>query len=272
MQTLENNAGDAADVPGVTVNDSASRELSPSTAPALTGGFMSIIEKAAALENIDVDKLERMMAMQLQWEDRQAEVAFNEAMTRVAARIGNIKIVRTRGVSYDKGEIKKDAFKYAAIEDIDRLIAPILAEEGVTVSFDTEPSATQGWHNIIIRVSHGRHTKSAKVPLPLDTSGGKNNTQGMGSTYSYGKRYALCAFFNIVTVGDDDDGAGGAITDEQAAEIKTALRDTESDVVKFLAYMKVASVEEIRTRDYKKATALLESKKKQKEKANAHNP
>jgi hypothetical protein len=52
------------------------QSITPAPAPenlsVVQGGFMSIIEKAAALENIDVDKLERMMAMQMQWEDRQA--------------------------------------------------------------------------------------------------------------------------------------------------------------------------------------------------------
>ena len=41
--------------------------------------------------------------------------------------------------------------------------------------------------------------------LPLDTSGSKNGVQAVGSTVSYGKRYAICALLNIST-GDDTDG------------------------------------------------------------------
>jgi len=44
------------------------------------------------------------------------------------------------------------------------------------------------------------------MPAPLDTSGGKSNVQGVGSTNSFLRRYVACNIFNIVVVGDDDDG------------------------------------------------------------------
>ncbi len=42
---------------------------------------------------------------------------------------------------------------------------------------------------------------------PLDQSGSKNAIQGAGSSVAYGKRYTLCAILNIVTNGDDRNGA-----------------------------------------------------------------
>lgn len=242
--------------------------LATPVAPDESGGYMAIIEKLAANPTTQsVDVIERMMKMQTEWEARQAKKAFDAAMTRVAARLINIRIIKRRGVAY-KGE---EAFKYAALEDIDKLVAPVLVEEGFSVSYDTAPSAQQGWHDIIVRVSNSGHTESSRIPLPLDSSGGKNNTQGMGSTYTYGKRYALCAFFNIVTVGEDDDGAGGVIDEAQAANIKQLIKDSGADTRKFLDKIcgGAASVEEIPFKLYRKATVALEEKKKGK--ANGHN-
>jgi len=270
METVNNVAADGQ---SAIVHDSASRELAPSAAPT-SGGFMSIIERAALLDDIDADKLEKMMKMQMEWEDRQARKLFDEARARISAKLAHVKIVKGRSVAYDidkhnKAAGQKEAFKYAALEDIDKLVRPIMDEEGMTASYDVEPCALQGWHTIVCWLSCAGHREAYRMPMPLDTSGGKGNAQAMGSTQSYGWRRALCGALNIVTVGEDDDGAGGAITDEQAAEIKQALKETESDVVKFLKYMKVESVEEIRTRDLKKALTMLESKKKQREAANA---
>ena len=236
--------------------------------PATTGGFRSIIEKAAALDNVDVDKLERMMAMQLQWEERQARKLFDEAKARASQKLKNIKIEKTRSVSYDidkndKSKGQKEAFKFAALEDIDKLIAPVLAEEKIDVSYKIEPCALAGWHTIVCWLEHGGHREPYPMPMPLDTSGGKGNAQAMGSTQTYGQRRALCGAFNIITIGMDDDGMGGNIDDAQAKNIKDMMQGLELDagkVLRFLKYMKAESVEKILFKDYRKATSFLEEK------------
>lgn len=244
-------------------NETVEVPLVPASAP---GGFMAIIDKIAALDNIDVDKLERMMQMQMQWEAQQNKKNFDACMTRISHRLAHVRIFKNKSVGYDidkndKSKGTKEAFKYTPVEDIDKVVRPILNEEGMAVSYDTEPSSIQGWHTVIIKLSHGGHSELSRIPLPLDVSGGKNNTQGMGSTYSYGKRYTLCAAFNIITVGEDDDAQGGPISDEQSAEIKQGLKDTSVDVIKFLKILKAESVEEIRTKDYRRAITAIDAKR-----------
>ena len=88
----------------------------------------------------------------------------------------------------------------------------------------------------------------------------------MGSTNSFLRRYIACNIFNIVVVGDDDDGTGGTI---DAAQTKTILDLIKKSKVgpKFLKYMKAQSIEEagsleaavatIAARDYRKAITTL---------------
>jgi len=231
------------------------------------GGFSSIIEKVAMMENIDVDKLERMMAMQMQWEERNARKLFDEAKARASAKLKHIKIVKNRSVAYDIDKTNKDkgqkvAFRYAALEDIDKLISPVLGEENIDVSYKIEPNALPGWHTVVCWLSHAGHREPYPMPMPLDTSGGKGNAQAMGSTQMYGMRRALCGAFNLIPVGLDDDGMGGAIDDSQAANIKQMIKDSGADTAGFLKYMGVPNVEEIMFKDYRKATSVLEEKKK----------
>jgi hypothetical protein len=228
-------------------------------------GFLQIIEKASQLENIDVDKLAKMMEMQLKWEDRQNENLFYAAKSRIREKLSKFKIYKKRSVAYDvdkndKSKGQKEAFKYAALEDIDTIIKPILEEEKMDVSFDIEPNSNAGWHNIVCILAFAGHKERYKMPMPLDTSGGKGNAQAMGSTQSYGWRRALCGAFNIVVIGEDDDGSCGVITDKQTEEIKNGFKESGLDVAKVLNSMKVDCVENIKVKDFGRVQNLIKAK------------
>ena len=96
------------------------------------------------------------------------------------------------------------------------------------------------------------HSITDEIPLSIDSSGAKNNVQGVGSTISYGKRYLVGMLLNLVFEGEDDDGhrAGAKqITVEHAAELKALLQETGADVKQFLAWVGTASVDEMDERD-----------------------
>jgi hypothetical protein len=73
--------------------------------------------------------------------------------------------------------------------------------------------------------------------------------------------------FNIVVIGDDDDGTGGTIDEAQTKAILDLIKKVKVGT-KFLKYMKAQSVEEvgsleaavatIAARDYRKAISTLE--------------
>ena len=91
--------------------------------------------------------------------------------------------------------------------------------------------------------------------------------QGVGSTNSYLRRYITCNIFNIVVVGDDDDGTGGTLDEVQTSTIIDLIKKAKVGP-KFLKYMRAQSVEEagsletavatIAARDYRKAISTLE--------------
>jgi hypothetical protein len=105
------------------------------------------------------------------------------------------------------------------------------------------------------------------MPAPLDTTGGKSEVQAVGSTNSFLRRYVACNIFNIVVVGDDDDGTGGPIDEAQTRTILDLMKRAKAGP-KFLKYMKAQSIAEagslaaatatIAARDYRKAISTLE--------------
>jgi hypothetical protein len=105
------------------------------------------------------------------------------------------------------------------------------------------------------------------MPAPPDTTGGKSGVQAVGSTNSFLRRYVVCNIFNIVVVGDDDDGNGGTIDEAQAKTILALIKKAKVGP-NFLKYMKAHSVEEagsleaavatIAVWDYRKAITTLE--------------
>jgi ERF superfamily protein len=239
---------------------------SPSTA-------LVLIEKVALDPRVDVEKLERVIAMYERLKAKEAELAYNAAKGRILKKLARIKIVKNRSVLYEieNGKPQKgtyEAFKYAPLEEIDKHLRPLLAKEDMDLSYSDEPREGGG---ILIRgrLKHllGGHYEDSFMPAPLDTSGGKSTVQGVGSTNSFLRRYVACNIFNIVVVGNDDDGGGGTIDETQTKIILELIKKAKVGP-KFLKYMKAHSVEEagsleaavatIAARDYRKAISTLE--------------
>jgi hypothetical protein len=88
-----------------------------------------------------------------------------------------------------------------------------------------------------------------------------------------------CNIFNIVIVGDDDDGVGGTIDETQTKTILDLVKKAKVRP-KVLKYMKAKSIEEagsleaavatIAARDYRKAISTLEEQIAKAEASHAH--
>jgi hypothetical protein len=234
---------------------------------------LALIQRVAVDPCADVEKLERMIAMYERLKAKEAELAYNTAKGRILKKLAGIKIVKNRSVPYEieTGKPQRgtyEVFKYAPLEEIDKHLRPLLAEEDMDLSYSDEPRECDG---ILIRgrLKHlpGGHYEDSFMPGPPDTTGVKSSVQAVGSTNSFLRRYVACNIFNIVVVGDDNDGTGGTIDEAQIKTILDLIEKTNSGP-KFLKYMKARSVEEagsleaavatIAARDYRKAISTLE--------------
>ena len=129
---------------------------------------LALIESVALDPHADVEKLERVMAMYERLKAKEAELAYNAAKGRILKKLARIKIVKNRSVFYEveKGTPKKgiyEAFKYTPLEEIDKHLRPLLAEEHMDLSYSDEPREGDG---ILIR-GRLKHLPGGHMKIPL---------------------------------------------------------------------------------------------------------
>lgn len=225
-----------------------------------SAAILSVIERAARDPQVDIDKMERLMAMHERMLARQAKAAYNDALAQLQPKL---PVVSERGgITNAAGKVQS---KYALWEDVVTTISPMLSEHGFALSFRVSRDGDR--QNVTGILSHrDGHSEETTLSLPLDMSGSKNAVQGVGSTVSYGKRYTTQALLNIVSGDQDNDGNGngngsGTISAEQKDELVRLMQETGADTEKFLKYMAVASLDEIKAANFNRAKTALEAKR-----------
>lgn len=187
-------------------------DLVTTTAQDESASLLAVISRAASDPSIDIEKMERLMAMKERMDARTAESEFNSAMMRVQAKMGRISADATN---------PQTRSNYATYGKLDKALRPIYTTEGLSLSFGTEP-APDGFVGMVCYVSHsGGHTRTYKAQVPSDGKGAKGNdvmtkTHAFGSGTSYGMRYLLKMIFNVAIGEEDDDGNGSDTLDAKA--------------------------------------------------------
>lgn len=228
-----------------------------------TAAILSLIERAARDPNVDVDKMERLFAMQQQSAERRAKVAFDTAFATMQAELPEID-KRGKIVIKEKGTEKViQSTPYALWDDTNRLIKPILTEHGFALSFRIAQTPERITTTAVLSHCEG-HREETGFSAPIDSTGSKNNVQGWGSSMAYGKRYAATALLNITTRGEDDDGkAAGAdptINDDQAIEIRDLIEATGTDEAAFCKYLGTEKLSALPAKDFDRAMMALKKK------------
>jgi len=219
-----------------------------------TQAVLSMIERVVLNPDADMDKLAKMMDMQERILNRNAKQAFTADL---AAMQAELPLVGKAGEGHNKA-------KYARLEDINEAIRPTLQKYGFAVTFRTKQ--TDKTLTVMAILSHKLgHSEDTDLILPLDTSGSKNAVQAIGSTVSYGKRYALCAILNIST-GDDTDGnlpiaaqESIYITEDDVFEIIDELTNKRIKKEEFLLAAGLSSISLIHKDRLKLAFAWIEA-------------
>jgi hypothetical protein len=175
-----------------------------STVPAVVAPeseMARMIERLASNPDVNVDKLERLIAMQERVLDRNAEAAFNVAFAEMQPKIP--EITERGAIKNKEGGVQS---RYAKNEDIQKVIRPILKAHGFTLSFRTEWPGPKLVKVVGILTHNEGHARTSEFQTAADESGSKNAIQGLGSAVSYGHRYTTIDLLNITSRGQDDDG------------------------------------------------------------------
>lgn len=253
------------------MNQVAINESEPNSPPAIhePSSLLAAILHVARDPQLDVGKLEALMRMQFELEKRQAEKEAIEAFARLSATMPRVKKTGVIELGRDRDGKARGAIPFAKWDEIDKVIRPLLAVEGFTLSFNSTARTGEGGGLIVTGelMHRGGHVRTATIPLPLDAGPGRNNLQAMGSTLSYGKRYCAEMLLNIVREGDDDDGNKGGmafLTPEMVEELQRLITETVTDEQRYLNLLGYAHLGEIPQSAFITAKNLLLQKRKTK--------
>jgi hypothetical protein len=214
------------------------------------------VEKGASIE-----MLEKLMALQERHEANEARKAYHEAMA--AFKADPPTIVKSKVVDFStKGG--RTSYRHADLAEAAAIIGKELSKHGLSAAWRTNQDG--GNIQVTCEITHILgHTEKTSLTAPPDTSGSKNAIQAIASTVTYLERYVLLALTGLAAQDADDDGMGAEdvefVTVEQVAALAQLIKDTGTDVKKFLDFFKIDDLETMPANDYKRAIAQLEAKK-----------
>jgi hypothetical protein len=234
-------------------------EFLPTTASENTRAAM--IQMAVA-KGADLDKLEKLMAVQERYEANEAKKAYIEAKAAFKAEAPT--------VIKDK-ENTQFKSKYPSESALLNTYSPILSKFGLEVNFDFPEK--EGVVGVTCILSH-RQGHCEKVTLfgPPDTSGSKNSHQQIKSAITYLRKTTLEAVLGVASQDpssdDDGNGAGAVISEKQLSQIVDMINETGTDLNKFLKLADADTLDQIPAKKFDRSMEWLKNvmeAKKQKE-------
>jgi hypothetical protein len=158
--------------------------------------------RLAVSQGANMEQLERLMAMQVAWEKREAEKVYNVAFAAFKAEA--VRIIKNRTVTVGPLNGKK----YAELFAIVNAVTPALSQHGLSASWKITIDQPD-WIEVTCCLKHvGGHQDTVSMGGPPDAGGAKNPIQMRASTVSYLERYTLKAICGVSEQADDDDGNG----------------------------------------------------------------
>ncbi len=193
---------------------------------------LTVIENMVSSGNFDVNVARELIEMQKDIMKQQAIINFNHDFSLMSKKIPVIAHTK-----------KSYSTTYAPLEDIVKIVQPILSEHGFSVSFSTQQNGTESVKIVCTLMHKDGHTATTELELPTEAvTKGMNKMQAIGAAITYGKRYTLCGILNITTTGDDCNNGFAVnaktgkprLTDEQFSKALAKIHANEYTVEKLV--------------------------------------
>lgn len=191
--------------------------------------------RIAVSQGADMDKLERLIALQERWLAAEAKRAFDDAKTKFGAFAVQ--------VAKDKDNSQYES-RYTSLGNLVNTVTPFLAKCDLNADWEIDQSS--GIKVTCILAHRLGHSKRVSLTVPPDTSGAKNTLQQIKSSITYAK---VCTFESVcglastdANVDDDGNGSkggGNRIAPERIREHRDRLA-TAKTVIELQDFFKAA--------------------------------
>jgi hypothetical protein len=177
----------------------------------------SALLQMAIQQNLDIDKLEKLMGLQERWEAQQSRKEFLSALSKFQFACPALE--KTKKVAFGNTR-----YSYAPLGEIAATIKAAMSNNGLSHRWEMEDTTDKIICTCVISHINGHYEKTT-MSGSKDSSGGKNEIQQRGSTITYLQRYTLIAALGISTADEDVDGQK-----EDLPKPVTIIKKTESVV------------------------------------------
>lgn len=192
---------------------------------------LTVIENMVSSGNFDVNVARELIEMQKDIMKQQAIINFNHDFALMSKKIP--VIAKTK---------KAHTTMYAPLEDIVKIVQPILSEHGFSVSFSTQQNSLDSVTITCTLMHKDGHSTSTELQLPTKAvNNSMNAMQAIGAAITYGKRYTISGLLNISTGDDDNNGftvnaktSKPRLTDEQFSKALAKIQNNEYTLDKLL--------------------------------------
>lgn len=244
----------------------ARQEVAPPAPAVPQANPMEMIQRALE-RNVSPEILDKLLTVQERWEASQARKAFDEAMAAAKAEIPVIAKNRTVDFTSTKG---RTHYRHEDLAEIARTVNPILGRHGLSYRFRTTANINEPISVTCVVTHRLGYFEENTLIGPPDESGNKNRLQQVGSTLTYLQRMTLKAALGLAAAEDDDGKASGSqsdqpqgpVSEEQTEAIRKLAEEVGADLEKFCAYFKIESLPDLPAREFDRAMASLEKKRK----------
>jgi hypothetical protein len=210
-------------------------------------------------KNVSVETLEKLMTMRTQLKQEQAQEEYNRALSEFQQECPTIKKTKNGGETRSG----KVAYKYAPLESIVEQVKELIAKHGF--SYDIHTTMTEKTVKVFCTINHiGGYSKTNDVEFPLTTKTEiMSAPQVVAATLTYGKRYAFCDGFGILT-GDEDNDAIEKKGDKKEDPVTEMMTEKQTPKIENMLKSRYLTEEEKSDLEFKKpftkamATTLIE--------------
>lgn len=221
---------------------------------------MDLIAQAIALGPEGVAVVRELRAMQIEMENRNAEMAFQSAFKDLQSELPVIP----------KNGKNAQGQSYATYEDAVAHIRPIMTKHGFSTTVSEESISEHGIQFVLWLKHSLGHKEPTRRTFPNDkaamNSSGKPirpAIQDAGSTTKYAERYLLFQALGLVAEGEDTDGnSAKRVDDDEIKTLKSLCEKSGTSESAFLSMMVtgVAALDAIPKRDFHRLKTALETK------------
>ena len=182
---------------------------------------------------VDVEKLERVIALQERARAEASRISFFAALAQLQARLPKIG---KRGTIHQKGGTKVRNRYSKMGDDILPVIKPLMAQYGFSIRWRTAFFVEDGKRMLRVTgiLSHELGWSEESVfEAPPDVHDSRNYVQSLGSTIAYGHRYTMVDLLNLEMADDvaDDDGQNATGSSEPAKQQSPNRKPAKPDVL-----------------------------------------